>query len=126
MRVPGLDQHTNTNAESLHYSHKNGEDSVCAGMSTVTSCNVQATKAEKRSQKMAKYFAQQIGRNNVQEDSDTRDFLTPFAEEMMCHQRNQMDDYWIVQVSKTKFLMMKPRCIDADKIINGSQIGKLE
>ena len=75
---------------------------------------------------MAKNFAQQIGRNPVQEDSHTRDFLTPYAEEMICHQRNQMDDYWIVQVSKTKFLMMKPRCIAADKIINGSQIGKLE
>ena len=46
-------------------------------MSTVTSCNVQATKAKKRSKKMSKYFAQQVGRNPVQDDSDTRDYLTP-------------------------------------------------
>ena len=103
--VPGLDQHTSTNAESGHYSIKYGDHKVTASMSTTKSCNIQCNKAEIRAEEMAKNFAQKASKNLVQEDSNTREFLTPWAEEMVCRQRSQMNHYRIVQVSKSKFLM---------------------
>ena len=124
LECPGLNQHTSTNAESMHYSQKYGLLNVSASMSTATSCNQQCNKTEIRVADMSKAFAQVASKNIVQDDSNTREFLTPWAEDMFCKQRDQMNDYWIVQLSNTKFILAKPRCIESDAVFNGTEKGK--
>ena len=123
--MAGLNARTSTNAESLHSSLKYGLYYVTAGMSTTTSCNRQASKAEMRAKDMSKEIAQKVYKNVVQENSRTRAMLTPWAEKKLKGQRKQMDNYWIVQVSKTKFLMMKNRCEEADKDLKDCEKGDL-
>ena len=97
LRVPGLDDHISTNPESMHYSHKYENIVCCAIMSTVASCNVQASKAEIRSAKISKNLIQKISRNLLQDDLETREFLMPWAEEIVYKQRAQIKYYWIIQ-----------------------------
>ena len=115
--VAGLEARTSTNAESLHYSDKYGFQSVNASMSATTSCNVMSNKAETRAKDMAKNFAQKASKNSVQEDSTSREFLTPWAEEFVVKQRSQQNDYWIVQLSRTKFIMMKPKTKESEEVL---------
>ena len=123
--IPGLNQHTSTNSESMHYSHKYGEFKVCASMSTTTSCNIQANKGQTKGATIGKKFAQQVGRNSVQDDSKTRDYLTPWAEEMFLTQKALMHKYKIVQVAFNKFLMMKPTTVESERLSRLSEDGKL-
>ena len=123
--VPGLDAHTSTNAEVSHKSIKYGSHSVNSSMQTYTSCNKQATKAEVRAHEMAKEIAQKACKNIIQKDSETREYLTPWAENKTLIQRSQMNDYWIVQVSNTKFYMMKPTCKEADALSKMNDNGLL-
>ena len=116
IRVPGLEARTSSNSESGHKSIKYGDNNATAGMTMTTSCNRQVDKSNNRSEEMAKNIAQKACKNVVQKDCKTRTFLTPWAEQKLSQERKQVNDYWIVQLSSSKFIMMKPKTIAFEKL----------
>ena len=116
IRVPGLEARTSSNSESGHKSIKYGDNNATAGMTMTTSCNRQVDKSNNRSEEMAKNIAQKACKNVVQKDCKTRTFLTPWAEQKLSEERKQVDDYWIIQLSSSKFIMMKPKTIAFEKL----------
>ena len=122
--IAGLDAKTSTPSEVSHKSIKYGDYKVTSGMSIYTSCHRQATKAEVRSFSMAKNIAQKACKNIIQNDSNTREYLTPWAENLAEAQRKQMNDYWIVQISFNQFIMIKPTTIESEKLRKMNEQGE--
>ena len=122
--VPGLDARTSTIAEVSHRTIKYGNFDVGAGMTTTKSCNRQCTKTELRSLKLQKEYAQMACRNVVQKDSEFRSYLTPSASALAEEQFILMNDYWIVQLSRTKFILMKPTTKKSESLKKMNEKGK--
>ena len=116
IRVPGLEGRTSSNSESGHKSIKYGDNNATAGTTMTTSCNRQVDKSNNRSEEMEKNFAQKACKNIVQKNCKTRSFLTPWAEQKLSIQRKEMNDYWIVQLTSLKFIMMKPKTVEYEKL----------
>ena len=122
--VPGLDARTSTIAEVSHRTIKYGDFNVGAGMTTTTSCNRQCTKTELRALKLQKEYAQIACKNVVQKDSQFRSYLTPWAAALAEEQFVLKNDYWIVQQSPTKFILMKPTTKKFEKLKKMNELGK--
>ena len=116
IRVAGLEARTSSNSESGHKSIKYGDNNATAGMTMTTSCNRQVNSSNNRSEDMAKNIAQKACKNVVQTDCKTRPFLTPWAQQKLLKEKKHINDYWIVQLSSSKFIMMKPKTVEFERL----------